>query len=151
MEHGARIFTGPFALNYGNIGDLLDRHVVFLAVAQDRKCEHGRRAKHAVGQLELPVPTTWVHRRSRLRHVGTARLAMRDQHGTTEAFIDRGCGVPQVDQEGGAANRGAVDPGRGDAEIVGHLCRLFTAAGDTIDVARLEPGIGHRVQRRVRV
>ena len=76
---------------------------------------------------------------------------MGDQHRVAEAGGDRGGGMPGVDHERAAADRGAVDPFRGEPEIVRDRGRGLAGGGDAVDVRRLEPGIGHRVQRGVGV
>src|SRR3954452_19963153 len=59
--------------------------------------------------------------------------------------------MADVQHEGAAADRGAVHPGRLDAEIVADLLRRFDGGGETIDVGQLQPGIGNGIERRIRV
>ena len=59
--------------------------------------------------------------------------------------------MADVQHERAAADRGAVDPGRGDAEIGGDLGRALAGGGDAVDVRGFEPGVGQGVQGRVAV
>ena len=76
---------------------------------------------------------------------------MGDQHGLAQAGLDRRRGMADVQHERAAADRGAVDPGRLDAEIVADLLRRFDRGGEAVDVGELQPGIGDGVERRIRV
>ena len=76
---------------------------------------------------------------------------MGDQHGLAEPGLDRRRGVADVQHERAAADGGAVDPGRRDAEIVGDLLRGLDGGGDAVDVGQLQSGIGDGVERRIRM
>jgi len=54
--------------------------------------------------------------------------------------------VADMDHERAAADRGAVDPFRGQAQIVRHRHRRLAGGRDPVDVGGREPGIGHRVE-----
>src|ERR1700704_6414587 len=56
-----------------------------------------------------------------------------------------------MQHERAAADRGAVDPGRGDAEIMRDLLRRLDRGGKTVDVGQLQSGIGDGVERSVRM
>jgi hypothetical protein len=74
---------------------------------------------------------------------------MRDQHRLAETRGDRRGGVADMDHERAAADRGAVDPSRGEAQIMRDRHRRLAGRGDAVDVGRFEPGVGHRVECRV--
>ena len=76
---------------------------------------------------------------------------MRDQHGLAEPGLDRRCCVTDVQHERAAADGGAVDPGRRDAEIVRDLLRGLHRGGDTVDIGQFQSGIGDGVERRIRM
>jgi hypothetical protein len=76
---------------------------------------------------------------------------MRDQHRLAQPRGDRRGGVADMDHERAAADRGAVDPFRGQAQIVCHRPRRLAGSRDAVDVSGPEAGIGHRVERRVGV
>jgi hypothetical protein len=76
---------------------------------------------------------------------------MGDQYRLAQARGDRGGGVAGVDHERAAADRGAVDPFRGEPEIVCDRRRRLAGGGDAVDVLGLEAGVGHRVERGVGV
>ena len=59
--------------------------------------------------------------------------------------------MADMQHERAAADRGAVDPGRLDAEIVADLLRRFDRGGEAVDVGQLQSGIGDGIQRRIRV
>ncbi len=74
---------------------------------------------------------------------------MGDQDGVAEAAFERRGSMADMDHEGAAADRGAVDPFRGDAEVVRHRDRGLAGGGDAVDVLRTEAGIPHRIERGV--
>ena len=74
---------------------------------------------------------------------------MRNQHRLAEARGDRGGGVADMDHERAAADRGAVDPFRREAEIVRRRHRRLAGGRDAVDVGGFEAGIGHCVERGV--
>ena len=75
-----------------------------------------------------------------------AALAVGDEHGLAQALVDRRRGVAHVDHEGAAADGGAVDPGRRDAEIVRDRGRRLAGGGDAVDVGRLQAGVRQGVE-----
>ena len=77
---------------------------------------------------------------------GAAALAMRDQHRLAEARSDRRGGVADMDHERAAADGGAVDPFRGEAQIMRDRHRRLAGGGDAVDVGGFEAGIGHCVE-----
>jgi hypothetical protein len=76
---------------------------------------------------------------------------MRDQHRPAQTRLDRRGGVADMDHERAAADRGAVDPFRRQAEIVCYRHRRFAGGGDAVDVGRFEAGVGHYVEGGVGV
>jgi hypothetical protein len=56
-----------------------------------------------------------------------------------------------MDHERAAADRGAVDPFRGEAQVMRDRHRRLAGGRDPVDVGWFEPGIGHRIERGVRV
>ena len=80
-----------------------------------------------------------------------AALGMRDQHGLAQPGLDRGRSMANVQHERAAADGGAVDPGRGDAEVMGDLLRGFHRGGDAVDVGQFQPGIRDGIERRIRM
>jgi hypothetical protein len=74
---------------------------------------------------------------------------MRDQYRLAETQANRRGGVAHMDHERAAADRGAVDPFRGEAEIMRDRHRRLPGGCDAVDVGWFEPGIGHRVERGV--
>jgi hypothetical protein len=68
---------------------------------------------------------------------GAAALAMRDQDRLAEARGDRRGGVADMDHERAAADRGAVDPFRREAQIVCHRHRGLAGGRDPVDVGTL--------------
>ena len=65
--------------------------------------------------------------------------------------FDRCRRMADMQHEGAAADRGAVDPCRLDAEIMADLLRGLDRGGEAIDVGEFQAGIRNRIQRRVRV
>ena len=80
-----------------------------------------------------------------------AALAVGDEHGLAQALVDRRRGVAHVDHERAAADGGAVDPGRRDAEVVRDGGGRLAGGGDAVDVRWLEAGILQRVERGIGV
>ena len=78
---------------------------------------------------------------------GAAALAMRDQYRLAETQANRRGGVADMDHERAAADRGAVDPFRREAEMMRDRHRRLAGGRDAVDVGGLEPGVGHRVER----
>jgi hypothetical protein len=76
---------------------------------------------------------------------------MGDQYRLAELRGDHRGGVADMDHERAAADPGAVDPFRGQAEIMRDRHRRLAGGRDAVDVGWLEPGIGHRVERRIGV
>src|SRR5258708_3851154 len=74
---------------------------------------------------------------------------MGDQHRLAQPRFERRGGMADMDHEGAAADRGAVDPFRSDAEVVRDRDRRLAGGRDAINVLRPEPGILHRVQRGI--
>src|SRR6185437_8794266 len=108
-------------------------------------------AERAERLLELTVEAARRHRTRGLADARAAALAMRDEDGLGEPGLDRRRRVANMDHERAAADRGAVDPARRDAEIMRDLLRRLDGGGHAVDVLGLQPGILHRVQRRVGV
>ncbi len=54
-----------------------------------------------------------------------------------------------MDHERAAADRGAVDPSRGEAQIMRDRHRCLAGGRDAVDVGGFETGIGHRIERGV--
>jgi hypothetical protein len=61
---------------------------------------------------------------------------MGDQHRLAEAGLDRRRGVADMQHERAAADRGTVDPGRRDPEIMRDLLWCFDRGSKTIDVGQ---------------
>jgi hypothetical protein len=96
------------------------RETIGLHVAQYRDREQSRRPHRPIGLLELAGEAS---RRDHVAGASDARaaaLAMRDQHRLAEARGDRRGGVADMDHERAAADRGAVDPFRGQAQVMRH-------------------------------
>jgi len=74
---------------------------------------------------------------------------MRDQHRLAQARGDRRGGVADMNHKRTAADRGAVDPFRRQAEIMRDRDRRLAGGRDAVDIGGFEPGICHRVERRV--
>ena len=128
------------------------RQPELLHVPQQRDGERGRRAEHPVRHLELARRRRGLHPVPRCAHPGPARLPVGDQHRPGVPGPDRRGRVPHVQQERGAADAGAVDPARRDAERVRHLDRPRRGdGGDPVDVAQRQARVGHRVQRALHV
>src|SRR6516225_9035930 len=68
-----------------------------------------------------------------------------------QALVDRGRGVAHMDHERTAADRGAVDPGRRDAEVVGNGGRRLAGGGDAVDIRGLQAGVFEGIEGGVRV
>jgi hypothetical protein len=64
-----------------------------------------------------------------------------DQHSLAQARFDRRGGVAHVDHKRAAADRGAVDPFGGKAEIMGDRHRRLAGGRDAVDVGRFEPAV----------
>ena len=151
LHHRARILRRPFALHHGHRGDLLVGDAVGLHEPQHRDRELARRPVDAVGRFELALQAVGGNRARQFADHRLAALGVGDQHGLAEAGLDRRGGVADVQHERAAADGGAVDPGRRDAEIVGDLLRRLHRGGDAVDVRQLQPGVGDRVERGVGV
>jgi hypothetical protein len=54
-----------------------------------------------------------------------------------------------MDHERAAADRGAIDPFRGQAQIVRDRDGRLAGGRDAVDVGGFEPGVGHCVECRV--
>ena len=120
-------------------------------VAQHGDREHAGRAVDAVGRFKLAVEAV---RRRRARQFADHRLAafgVGNQHGFAEAGLDRSSGMADVQHERAAADGGAVNPGRCDAEVMGDLLRGFHGGRDAVDIGQFQSGIGDGVERRIGV
>ena len=135
-EGGARVFRRPFALHDRHHRQLLLGDAVGLHVAQDRDREEGRRPHRPVGQFELAGEAARRHRRARARDAGAAAFAVGDQDRLAQPAFERRRGVADVDHERAAADRGAVDPFGGDAEIMRDRHRRLAGGRDAVDVLR---------------
>ena len=76
---------------------------------------------------------------------------MGDENGIAQPLVDRRRGVAHMQHEGASAHHRTVHPGRGDAEVVGQVRRPFGRGGEAVDVRRLQPRVGHRVERGIGV
>ena len=76
---------------------------------------------------------------------------MGNQHGFAEAGLDRSSGMADMQHERAAADGGAVDPGRRDAEVMRDLLRGFHSSRDAVDIGQFQSGIGDGVERGIRV
>ena len=151
LHGGARILRGPFALHHRDLGDLLMGDAVGLHVAQNGNRKHAGRRRDAVGQFELPVEAVRSDHARGTADVRFAAFGVRDQHGLAQAGLDRGRRVADMQHERTAADRGAVDPGRRDAEIMRDLLRRLDRGGKAVDIGQFQSGIGDGIQRGVRV
>ena len=66
-----------------------------------------------------------------------------------QARGDRRSGVADMDHERKAADRGAIDPFRRQAEIMRDRDRRLAGGRDAVNVGGFEPGIGLCVERGV--
>ena len=144
----ARVERRPFALDDGDHGQLLLGQPGLLHHAQHRDREAGRRGRDAIGQLELAEELQREDGRV-LADVVPPALAMRDEDCRAEPRGDRRDGVPDMDDERAAADRGAVDVSGRDAEIMRDLGRVVPCRRHAVDLLRRQPAIGHGVQRRI--
>ena len=104
------------------------------------------------GCSNWPFRTGRRHRaRRNAADAGPPAFAMRDQDGLRQTGLDRRRGMAHMDHERAPADGRAVHPGGRNAEIVRDLHRRLAGGGDAVDVLRPQPGIRHRVQRRVGV
>ena len=120
-----------------------------LHVAQHGDRKQSRRPHRPIGLLELTGEAGRRRDIAGAPDAGAAALAMGDQHRLAQPGGDRRGGVADMDHKRAAADRGAVDPFRGQPEIVRDRDRRLAGGRDAVDVLGFEPGIGHRVQRRV--
>ena len=148
---GARILRRPFALHHRDHRDLFMRDAVGLHVAQHRYRKHARRCRDTVRQLELSVQAVGAGHARGAADIRLAAFGVRDQHGLAQSGFDRGRGMADMQHEGAAAHRSAVDPGRRDAEVMADLLRRLDRGGKAVDVGQFQPGIRDCVQRRIRM
>ena len=148
-DGGARVLRRPFALHDRDHRQLLVRQAIGLHVAQDRDREQSRRPHRPIGLLELAGEARRRHDIAGAPDPGAAAFAMGDQHRLAQPRGYRRGGVADMDHERAAADRGAVDPFRGETQIVRHRHRRLVGGRDAVDVDGFEAGIGHRVERRV--
>jgi hypothetical protein len=153
LEGGTRVLRRPFGLHDRDHRQLLAGQAIGLHVAQHGNREQSRRPHRPIGLLELAGEAGGRHDIAGAPDPGAAAFAMRDQHRLTQARGDRRGGVADVDHQRAAADRSAVDPFRGQAQIqiVCHGHRGLAGGRDAVDVGELEAGIGHRVECRVGV
>ena len=76
---------------------------------------------------------------------------MGDQHGLAEPGFDGRGGMADMQHERAAADGGAVDPGRRDAEVMRDLLRGLDRGGDTVDVGEFQTGVRDGIERRISV
>ena len=112
-----------------------------------------RRPDRAVGHLELAVRgCAGAAAAARRADARRAALAVGDQHGLAQARVDRRGGVADVQHERAAADAGAVDPVRRDAEVVGDRGRRSRRRWRRRRCrCGLSPASAMRVERRVGV
>ena len=110
------------------------RQTIGLHVAQYRDREQSRRPHWAIGLLELAGEAGRRHDIASAPDTGAAAFAMRDQHRLAQARLDRRGGVADMDHEGAAADRGPVDPFRGEAEVMRDCHRRLAGGRDAVDV-----------------
>ena len=73
---------------------------------------------------------------------GPSAFTVGDEDGGGEAGFDGGGSMAHMEHEGTAANGGAIDVLRDDAEVPGNFGGA-ACAGDTVDIRRLEAGFLH--------
>ena len=151
LHGGAGILCRPFALHHRDHRDLLMGNAVRFHVAQHRDRKHARGCRDTVRQLELSVQAVGAHHAWRTADVRLAAFGMCDQHGLAQPGFDRGRGMADMQHEGAAAHRGAIDPCRRDAEIMRNLLRRLDRGGKAVDVGQFQPGVRDRVQRGIRM
>ena len=138
-----RIQRGPLAGGDGHLRPLLERRAVLVHVARGDQPEVGRRAAEAVGELELArqqVVAPW--RDADARAPG---LAVADDGHVAEPVVERHHRVAHHDDERAAADGGAVDVARDDADGLAERRRRVLAGGeDAVDVGHLEAGVARR-------
>ena len=122
------------------------RHARLLHVAQDAKGEVGGRPAEAVGGLELARQGGRRRAEAAATDARAAALAVRDEGDIAEALVDGGGGVAHMQHERAAANGGAVDPGGGDAEVVGDARGRLARGGHAVDVAGHDAAVLHGVE-----
>ena len=96
-----------------------------------------------MGARELAGEARWRHDIAGASDAGATALAGRDQYRLAQARGDRRGGVADMDHEGAAADRGAVDPFRRQAKIMRDRDRRLAGCRDAVDVGGF--GIGHRI------
>jgi hypothetical protein len=121
----ARVLRRPFALHDRDHRQLLVRHAIGLHVAQYRDREQSRWPQRPIGLLELAGETGRRDDIAGAPDAGAAALAMGDQHRLAQPRSDRRGGVPDMDHERAAANRGAVDCDHGKVTARSDPAPLF--------------------------
>ena len=134
LEGGPGVFGRPFALHDRDHRQLLVHQAVGLHVAQYRDREQSRRPHWPIGLPELADEAGGCCDIARAPNDRAAALAMRDQHRPTQARLDRPGGVADMDHERAPTDRGAVDPFRRHAQVMGDRYRRLAGGGDAIDV-----------------
>ena len=117
-----------------------------LHVTQRRDREQSRRPHWPIGLLKLAGEARGCDDLAGAAKAGAAALAMRNQDRLAQPRLDRRSSVADMDHKRAAADRGAVDLFRGQAEIVCHRHRRLASDGDAVDVEPFEPGVGHRIE-----
>ena len=145
LKTGTRVLAGPFSLHHRDHGQGFLAQIKVLHVAQHRNGEHGRGTGNAKGSLELLLKQRRKDRRAMASQARPTALAMGDQHGVTESFVDRRGGMANQQHERTTANRSAVEPFWHDAQVMRDLDGVMTAGGDPVDVRELQARIRERV------
>src|SRR5216683_6952214 len=135
----ARVLARPFALHDRDHRQLLVREPVGLHVAQHGNHEQSRRPQGAIGLLELAGEAGRRHDVAGAPDARATALAMGVQYVSHSPEAIRRGGVADMDHERAAADRGAVDPFRGDAEIMRDGHRRLAAIATPSMSAGLSP------------
>jgi hypothetical protein len=115
------------------------RQAIGLHVAQHGDREQSRRPHRPIGLLELARKADGCHDIAGAPDAGAAALAMRNQHRLAQPRGDRRGGMADMDHERAAADRGAVDPFRGEAQIMRDRHRRLAGGRNAVDVAGFRP------------
>src|SRR3990172_5735632 len=150
-HHRLRVEDRPLARGDGDLGELFVGGAVLVHVADAGGGVDAGRPADVVGHLELGGGEPGVEAGTAGAGpvaVGVAGLAVSDEGDLDQAGLDGGGGVLDVDDEGGAADGGAVGVLRLDAEVLRDLERGRPAGAGgvhAVHLRHLDAGVGEGV------
>ena len=121
VVHGFRVQGCPLTRRHRHLRPLFERRAVLVHVPRGDEAEPGRRGTEAIGDFVTTGDAGVAH--TRHAHLRAAAFAMGNHRDIAQVMMQRRYRVLHHDDKGAAADAGAVNVARRDAQRFGDQCR----------------------------